>query len=127
MTAKNILLVEDEDNIAFALEFLIGRMGHNLRRVEDGEAALRALDEQPVDMVLLDVMLPKRSGFEVCQYIRGNAALKNVKVLMMTAGGGAMERRKGLALGANAFLTKPFANSELTEKITELLGEGEDA
>ncbi|MHA3980430.1 response regulator transcription factor [Halovulum sp. GXIMD14794] len=123
MQQKNILLVEDEDNIAFALEFLIGRMGHKLHRVDDGEAALEALETEPVDMVVLDVMLPKRSGYEICQYIRSKDALKDVKVLMMTAGGGAMERRKGLALGANAFLTKPFANTELTEKITELLGQ----
>ena len=127
MTQKNILLVEDEDNIAFALEFLIGRMGHKLRRVDDGEAALAALHEGPVDMVVLDVMLPNRSGYEICQIIRSEDALKDVKVLMMTARGGEMERRKGMALGADAFLTKPFANSELTAKIADLLGEGTHA
>jgi len=127
MNPKNILLVEDEDNIAFALEFLIGRMGHDLHRVEDGDAALEALETRPVDMVVLDVMLPKRSGYEICQHIRSHEALKHIKILMMTAGGGAMERRKGLALGADAFLIKPFANAELTSTIAGLLGEGAHA
>jgi len=127
MNPKNILLVEDEDNIAFALEFLIGRMGHDLHRVEDGDAALEALETRPVDMVVLDVMLPKRSGYEICQHIRSHEALKHIKILMMTAGGGAMERRKGLALGADAFLIKPFDNAELTSTIAGLLGEGAHA
>ncbi len=127
MEQKNILLVEDEDNIAFALEFLIGRMGHHTTRVDDGEAAIAALETKPVDVVVLDVMLPKRSGYEVCQIIRSQDRLKDVKVLMMTARGGEVERRKGLALGADDFLIKPFANAELTAKIQALLGQGAHA
>ena len=123
MSKKNILLVEDEDNIAFALEILIGRLGHSLRRVDDGEDALAALDDGPVDLIVLDVMLPRRSGYEICQIIRSTDKFKDVKIVMMTARGGEVERRKGLALGANAFLIKPFSNSELTATITELLGQ----
>ncbi|MBB93301.1 MAG: two-component system response regulator [Rhodobacteraceae bacterium] len=130
MDKKHILLVEDEDNIAVALEFLIGRLGHRTTRVADGEAALQALDAGPVDMVVLDVMLPHKSGYEVCQVIRSRPDLGAVKILMMTARGGEVERRKGLALGADDFLIKPFANSELNAKIKGLLGadmQGQDA
>ena len=123
MAQKSVLLVEDEDNIALALEFLIGRKGYRLRRVSDGNAAIDALAEECPDLVVLDVMLPEKSGYEICQHIRSDAALKNTKVLMMTARGGDVERRKGLALGADAFLTKPFATSDLTHEIGLLLGE----
>lgn len=126
MEPKKILLVEDEDNIAFALEFLIRAMGHKPARVADGEAAVAALTADVPDAVVLDVMLPKRSGYEVCQMIREEPRLKDTKILMMTAGGGKMERRKGMALGADAFLTKPFANEELKATLTGLLA-GSDA
>ncbi|SLN54391.1 Transcriptional regulatory protein WalR [Roseovarius litorisediminis] len=123
MSAKSILLVEDEDNIALALEFLIGRKGYRLRRVATGNDAIAALAEECPDLVVLDVMLPERSGYEICQIIRKDPSLKHLKILMMTARGGEVERRKGLALGADAFLTKPFATSDLTNEISALLGE----
>lgn len=126
MSEKSVLLVEDEDNIALALEVLIGRRGYRLRRVSDGDQAVAALAQERPDLVVLDVMLPNRSGYEICQHIRKNAALKDVKVLLMTAAGGEVERRKGLALGADAFMTKPFATSELTDEISQLLGETAD-
>ena len=121
-TKKDILLVEDEDNIAFALEILIGRMGHALRRVDNGDAALEAMEDNPADVIVLDVMLPNRSGYEICQIIRANEKYDNTKVLMMTARGGEVERRKGMALGADAFMIKPFSNTELTDTISDLLG-----
>jgi len=122
MTAKSVLLVEDEDNIALALEFLIGRQGYRLRRVAEGDSAMRAIEEEKPDIIVLDVMLPGRSGFEICQMVREDSALDDVKILMMTASGGAAERRKGLALGADAFLTKPFATADLTKALSDLLG-----
>jgi DNA-binding response OmpR family regulator len=121
MPEKTVLLVEDEDNIALALEHLIGRAGYRLRRVATGNAALAAMAEDRPDLVVLDVMLPERSGYEICQMIRADAALRGIKVLMMTAGGGEVERRKGLAVGADAFMTKPFATADLTAQIGELL------
>lgn len=127
MEQKHILLVEDEDNIAAALEFLIGRMGHRTTRAADGPAALAALEAEPADAVVLDVMLPGKSGYEVCQIIRSRPELAHVKILMMTARGGEVERRKGLALGADDFLIKPFANAELTARITGLLDQGAHA
>ncbi|ANB33575.1 response regulator [Rhodovulum sulfidophilum] len=127
MGEKSVLLVEDEDGIALALEFLISRQGYDTRRVTDGDAALRAMEEDRPDLVVLDVMLPERSGYEVCQIMRQDEGLKHVKVLMMTARGGEVERRKGLALGADAFLTKPFATADLTAQIRALLGGDMDA
>jgi len=121
MDQKQVLLVEDEDNIALALEFLIGRKGFGLTRVASGDAALKALEAAPPDLVVLDVMLPEKSGYEICQHIRQSERLRGVKVLMMTARGGEVERRKGLALGADAFFTKPFDTRELTDEIAHLL------
>ncbi|MBL3570585.1 two-component system response regulator [Rhodovulum sulfidophilum] len=127
MGEKSVLLVEDEDGIALALEFLIARQGYDTRRVSDGNAALRAMEEDRPDLVVLDVMLPERSGYEICQIMRQDEDLRDVKVLMMTARGGEVERRKGLALGADAFLTKPFATADLTAQIRALLGGDMDA
>ena len=117
---KQVLLVEDEDNIAMALEFLINREGFDLKRVSTGEAAMDALDEARPDLVVLDVMLPETSGYEVCQHIRERDDLRDIKVLMMSAAGD-MARRKGLALGADAFFVKPFDTKLLRDEINALL------
>ena len=126
MSDKSVLLVEDEDNIALALEYLIKRQGYRMRRVADGDLAIEALKEEKPDLVVLDVMLPNRSGYEICQEIRKDGGLKDVKVLMITARGGEMERRKGLAVGADSFMTKPFAMSGLSQEINQLLGKEEN-
>ncbi len=120
---KTVLLVEDEDNIALALEVIIGRRGFGLKRVATGTAALEALEAERPDLVVLDVMLPERSGFDICQHIRASEDLRDVKVLMMSAAGSEVTRRKGLALGADAYFTKPFDTRALTDKICALLGE----
>ncbi|GAA0287191.1 response regulator transcription factor [Rhodovulum strictum] len=127
MGRKLVMLAEDEDGIALALEYLIAREGYDTRRVADGNLVIEALEEAPPDLLVLDVMLPNRSGYEICQLIRRSEGLKDVKVLMMTARGGEVERRKGLALGADAFLTKPFATADLTAQIRALLGGELDA
>lgn len=122
MAEKTVLLVEDEDNIAMALGYLIRKLGFGLRRVADGNDALAAIEEETPDLVVLDVMLPGCSGFEVCQIVRRNPALAGMKILMITARGGAVERRKGFAMGADGFLTKPFSNQELSNQIVTLMG-----
>lgn len=128
MTAlkKRILLVEDEDNIALALEFLIARKGFDLHRVADGRLAVDALASNPPDLVVLDLLMPGMSGYEVLQHIRETDELTGLKVLLMTASGGEIERRKGLAMGADDFMTKPFDTTELIRKICALLGEGDN-
>ena len=111
MAEKSVLLVEDEDNIAMALGYLIRKLGYELRRVADGNDALAAIEERAPDLVVLDVMLPGRSGFEVCQIVRRDPALATMKILMITARGGAVEKRKGFAMGADLPLFEEVAPS----------------
>ena len=125
--AKSVLLVEDEDSIAIALEFLMQRDGYRIRRVTNGPAALEAVAEETPDLVLLDISLPGASGYEVCQKIRLDPALAGVKILMMTATGGDIPRRKSLDMGADAFITKPFSMAALTGEVRRLIGEEEAA
>lgn len=119
-----ILIVEDEDNIAIALDYLMTREGYEHDRIANGAEALPRIRETRPDLVLLDVMLPEVSGYEICQSIRLDPALGDVKILMMTARGSAIERKKGLALGADGFISKPFELKELREEVRRLLGTG---
>ncbi|NJM82884.1 MAG: response regulator transcription factor [Tabrizicola sp.] len=118
---KRVLVVEDEDNIAIALDFLMAREGYDHDRVANGAEALPRIRHTHPDLVLLDVMLPEMSGYEICQSIRLDPDLAGVKVLMMTARGSAIERRKGLALGADGFISKPFELKELRDELRRLL------
>jgi DNA-binding response OmpR family regulator len=120
---KRILIADDEPNIVMSLEFLMQHSGYEVKAAADGEEALRQLTEFNPDLVLLDIMLPLRNGFEVCQKIRENPAWKDMKIVMLTAKGRAVEVSKGLALGADAYITKPFAIKELLANVQRLLGE----
>lgn len=119
-----VLVVEDEDNIALALDFLMTREGYDHSRVADGAEALPRIRATHPDLVLLDVMLPGASGYEICQGVRLDPNLADVKILMMTARGSSIERRKGLAIGADGFSTKPFELKELREEVRRLLDAG---
>ncbi|RYI24807.1 MAG: response regulator [Acetobacteraceae bacterium] len=116
-----VLVVEDEDNIATALEFLITREGYVHDRVASGAEALPRIRATRPDLVLLDVMLPEVSGYEICSGIRTDPALARVKVLMMTARGSAVERRRGVELGADGFISKPFELKDLRAEVRRLL------
>ncbi|QFQ89638.1 response regulator (plasmid) [Paracoccus kondratievae] len=118
----HILIVEDENNIAAALEFLLLRAGHSYRRIARGAGALDEMRARRPDLVLLDIMLPDISGYEIVGAVRADPDLRMVRVLLMTARGSVVERRKGLALGANGFIAKPFELSELRAEIERLLG-----
>ncbi len=119
-----VLIVEDEDNIAIALEYLIAREGYDHDRVATGGTALRHIRETKPDLVLLDVMLPEVSGYDICEGIRRDPDLACVKVLMMTARGSAIERQKSLALGADGFISKPFELKDLRDEVHRLLSAG---
>lgn len=121
MAAKRVLIVDDEPNILVPLEFLMKREGYEVRCAHDGEEGLQAVREWCPDLVLLDVMMPRRDGFEVCQAIRADPLLASVRVVMLTAKGRDADVAKGLALGADAYLTKPFATQDLVQRVRELL------
>lgn len=116
-----VLVVEDEDNIALALDYLMTREGYDHSRIANGAEAMGRIRELRPDLVLLDVMLPEISGYEICQSVRLDPTLANVRILMMTARGSAIERRKGLALGADGFISKPFELKQLREEVRSLL------
>ena len=120
---KRILIVDDEPNIVVSLEFLMKRNGHDVKVVSDGESALAAVAEFAPHLILLDVMLPRLSGYEVCQRVRENPAWESVKIIMLTAKGRDVDMTKGLAVGANAYMTKPFSTRELVEKVQAMVGE----
>ena len=121
--AKKILIADDEQNIVISLEFLMKREGFEVLIANDGEEAVRRIRSDPPDLVLLDVMMPKKSGFEVCQEIKADPALAAVRILMLTAKGRDTEVAKGLALGADAYMTKPFSTKELVDKVRSMLGD----
>jgi DNA-binding response OmpR family regulator len=116
-----ILIVDDEPNIVISLEFLMQQAGFDVAIAPDGEQALTQMAAVKPDLVLLDVMLPLRDGFEVCQKIRENSAWNRVKVVMLSAKGRDAEVSKGLALGADAYVTKPFSTRELIALVQRLL------
>lgn len=120
--ASRILIVDDEPNIVISLEYLMKREGWETAVAADGEAALAALEKVLPDLVILDVMLPRMNGFEVCRRIRADLRWRSLRILMLTAKGRETEVEKGLGLGADAYVTKPFSTKDLVAQIRALLG-----
>ncbi|MDP2256940.1 MAG: response regulator [Polaromonas sp.] len=120
--SQKILVADDEPNIVISLEYLLKREGYTVLVARDGQEALDAIARDKPDLVLLDVMMPKKSGFEVCQAVRASEELQATKILMLTAKGRDTDVAKGLALGADAYMTKPFSTRELVQKVAEMLG-----
>lgn len=116
-----ILVVEDDDNIAAALEYVMRREGFTHDRIASGGEAMRRIRATMPDLVLLDVMLPEVSGYDICKDVRLDPALGAVKILMMTARGSAYERKRGLDLGADGFISKPFELKGLRDEVRRLL------
>jgi two-component system OmpR family response regulator len=121
--AVDILIAEDEPSIMESLDFILRRAGWSIVAVTDGDAALEAVRRHGPRMVVLDVMLPKRSGFEVLKQIRADSLTSGLPVLILTAKGQQQDRRIAEELGADRFVTKPYANAEVVEAVRSLLGE----
>ena len=119
-----ILIADDEPHIVTALEFLLQRNGYEVYIARNGEGALKLVEAHQPDLVLLDVMMPVKSGYEVCQRMRERADWRHIKIIMLTAKGRDVEMSKGLSIGADLYITKPFSTQELLAKINGLLGVG---
>lgn len=120
---KKILIADDEPNIVVSLEFLMKQRGYEVRVVNDGAEALKAVNDFRPDLILLDVMMPSVSGYDVCQKVRENPEWQGIRIIMLSAKGRDIEVTKGIAVGADAYVTKPFSTRELIAKVGELLGE----
>ena len=121
--AVDILIAEDEPSILESLDFILRRAGWTISAVTDGEAALEAVRRLRPRMLVLDVMLPKRSGFEVLKQIRADVEIRSLPVLILTAKGQQQDRRIAEEFGADVFITKPYANAEVVGAVRQLLGE----
>lgn len=122
MQDKRVLLIEDEPNIIEAIRFILSRAGWRVDTHSDGKTALEAVQTRSPDLVILDVMLPNRSGYDVLNDIRADDAIREVPVLMLTARGQKKDRELAEKLGASKFMTKPFSNGEMLDTVRELVG-----
>jgi two-component system alkaline phosphatase synthesis response regulator PhoP len=124
--SKRILVADDEPNIVAAIEFLLQQSGYEVHIAQDGKQALELVDACVPDLVLLDVMMPLISGYEVCKRIRERADWRHIKIIMLSAKGRDAEVNKGLSVGADLYVTKPFSTRELMAQIKGLLDPGAD-
>jgi DNA-binding response OmpR family regulator len=122
--AKKVLIVDDEPNIVLSLEFLMKKAGFEVAVARDGEEALAQVAAFGPDLVLLDVMMPKKSGYEVCEILRADSSRAGMKIVMLSAKGRDTEVAKGMALGADAYVTKPFSTKDLVAQVAGLLNGG---
>ena len=121
---KRVLIVDDEPNIVISVEFLMKREGFGVSVARDGSEALERIRGERPDLVVLDVMMPKLNGFEVCEAVRADPELAGTLIVMLTAKGRVAEMSKGLALGADAYIAKPFSTRDLVARVKSLLDQG---
>jgi len=119
---KKILIVDDEPSIIVPVQFLMEQNGYDVMVAFSGEEAMEIIADTKVDLILLDIMLPVIDGFEVCQRVRENPQWNKIIIILLTALGSDANVEKGLSLGADAYITKPFSNVDIVEKVKELLG-----
>ncbi len=122
--ASKILIVDDEPNIIVPLQFIMERNGYDVTVAETGEAAMAAVTADKPDLILLDLMLPDLDGFDICRLIRENPDWRDIKIIMVTAMSSEVDVTKGLSLGADAFIIKPFSNSDVVRQVNEMLQGG---
>ncbi len=124
--AKTILIVDDEEYIVTSLEYVMKSAGFDVVVAYDGEQAIEKVTTTVPDLLILDVMMPKLNGFEVCEKIRANPLWKSIRIIMLTAKGRDSERQRGMSLGADDYMTKPFSTRDILKRVEELLAETED-
>ncbi|MBL4812704.1 MAG: response regulator [Rhodobacteraceae bacterium] len=116
-----VLLIEDEPNIIEALSFILSRDGWTVHTHSDGETAMQKVRASPPDLVILDVMLPGRSGYDILVEMRSDPELEDIPVMMLTARGQTKDREMAMRLGATHFMTKPFSNAQIIENVRQLV------
>jgi DNA-binding response OmpR family regulator len=123
----SVLIADDEPNILLSLQFLMKKTGYEVRTAKDGEEALAEISRAAPDLVLLDVMMPKIDGFSICERIRANPEWNDVRIIMLTARGRDIEREKGLALGADDYITKPFSTKDAIARVEAVIARSRKA
>jgi len=121
MEKKKILAVDDEPNILMSIEFILEMEGYEVHTARDGEEALETAERVKPDLILLDINMPRRDGYELCRILREREDMAGMKVIMLTAKGQTLEKKKGLEVGADEYVTKPFSAEDLLEKIRTML------
>jgi len=122
MREKKILVVDDEPNVIKSLTFVLRKEGYDVSSAANGEDAMTKIRESKPNLMFLDVMMPKKNGYEVCQEVKSNSTLSDIHIIMLTAKGQEADREKGLNAGADEFMTKPFSPMVVVDKVKELLG-----
>ncbi len=122
MSEKKILVVDDEPHIIRSLTFVLKKEGYDVSSTTNGEKAMEIVRESKPNLMFLDVMMPKKNGYEVCQEVKDDPSLSDIYVIMLTAKGQEVDREKGFGLGADEYITKPFSPTKIVEKVRELLG-----
>jgi len=119
---KKILVVDDEPNVITSLSFVLSKEGYDVSSAANGEDALAKIRQSKPSLVFLDVMMPKKNGYEVCREVKKDSSLSDIHIIILTAKGQEADREKGLSAGADEFMTKPFSPMEVVDKVKELLG-----
>ena len=122
MQGKKILVVDDEPNIVRSLAYILNKEGYDVSTAEDGEQAMTMIRSSKPNLMILDVMMPNKSGYEVCQEVKSDAELRDIHVVMLTAKGRESEREIGLAQGADEYITKPFSPMQVVTMVKGILG-----
>ena len=122
MSGKRVLVVDDEPNILRTLTFVLKKEGYDVSSATNGEEAMAEVRSSKPDLIFLDIMMPKKNGYEVCQEIKGDSDLSDIHIIMLTAKGQDADREKGLSVGAEEFMTKPFSPIQVIGRVRELLG-----
>jgi DNA-binding response OmpR family regulator len=123
---RKILIVDDEPHVIRSLTFVLEKEGYNVSSATNGEEAMAKVQESKPRLILLDVMMPKKNGYEVCQEVKNNSSLSDIHVIMLTAKGQEADREKGFSAGADEFMTKPFSLKAVVDKVKEILGDGHE-
>ena len=122
MSAKKILVVDDDPNLTRSITFVMRKEGYDVDTASNGEEAMAKVRAVKPHMMLLDVMMPKMNGYEVCQEVKSSTDLNDIFIIMLTAKGQEVDKEKGMEMGADAFITKPFSPKAVVDKVKELLG-----